>query len=243
MLRFNHLQPPTANAGFRRAVLAAIDQREAMQAVMGDDAGAYAVPVGCFLPGTPSASDAGMQALGPKPDAEVKAMLEAAGYGGEKIVLMHPTDQPFYDAMSQVVAATLRRIGVALDDQAMDWGTVVRRRVSKEPLDRGGWSMFCASFPATDYVDPLVVPAVQANGPGAWFGWPTDSHVEELRERWIDTEDAGERHRFAAELQTEVLSEAIYAPLGQYFQKTAWRGELQGLLRAPAPLFWNITKN
>jgi len=242
MLRFNHLNPPTASAGFRRAVLAVIDQREMMQAIMGDDSSAYAVPIGCFLPGTPSATEAGMQNIGPKPDADIKALLKAAGYGGEKVVLMHPTDQPFYNAMSQVVAATLRRIGVAVDDAAMDWGTVVQRRASKEPIDRGGWSMFCASFPAMDYVDPLVVPAVRANGSSAWFGWPSDTKVEELREHWIDTEDQAARRRISDELQSRVLDDAIYAPLGQYFQKTAWRATLTDLLKAPAPLFWNVTK-
>ena len=41
---FNHLHGPTTNRGVRRAMLAAIDPREVMQAVMGDDAGTYNAP-------------------------------------------------------------------------------------------------------------------------------------------------------------------------------------------------------
>ncbi len=63
-------------------------------------------------------------------------------------------------------------MGVNLDDQAMDWGTVVQRRNSKEPLDRGGWSLFVTSFPALDYTDPLAAPALRGNGGAAWYGWP-----------------------------------------------------------------------
>ena len=62
--RFNTLQGPTANQGVRQAILAAINPVEVMQAVMGEDTTAYNAPVGAFLPGTPSASSAGMDRLG-----------------------------------------------------------------------------------------------------------------------------------------------------------------------------------
>ena len=156
VLRMNCLQGPTANQGVRQAILAAINPVEVMQAVMGDDSTAYHAPIGCFLPGTESANDAGMDRLGgQRPVADIKRMLDAAKYDGSAVVLLHPTDQPFYDAMAQVTLATLTRIGVAVDDSAMDFGTVVQRRASKEPLGHGGWSMFSSSFPALDYVDPL----------------------------------------------------------------------------------------
>ena len=38
VLRFNHIQGPTTNRGLRQAILAAVDPREVMQAVMGEDA-------------------------------------------------------------------------------------------------------------------------------------------------------------------------------------------------------------
>ena len=241
VLRFNHIQGPTVNKGLRQAILAAIDSKEVMQAVMGDDSSSYHAPVGCFLPGTPYANDAAMDRLGPKPDTAVKAMLAAAGYKGEPLTLLHPTDQPFYDAMSQVVAATLKRVGVAIDDAAMDWGTVVQRRNSKEPLDRGGWSLFCTSFPALDFTDPLSAPALRGNGT-AWYGWPTDAKIEDLRNAWINATDEGERKRLAAAIQAEAWEEALYVPLGQYFQSGAWRSGVSGQLKGQPPLFWNVSK-
>ena len=248
VLRFNHLQGPTTNRGLRQAILAAIDPREVMQAVMGDDTSTYNAPVGCFLPGTPYANDAGMERVGgrvassPKRDEELRAMLKASGYAGEKLVLLHPTDQPFYDAMSQVCAATLKRIGVNVDDAAMDWGTVVQRRNSKEPLEKGGWSLFCTSFPALDYTDPLAAPGLRGTGAAAWYGWPTDKKIEDLRAAWIEATGDVDRKRLAAEIQTEGFTEAMYVPLGQYFQSGAWRSNITGHLKGQPPLFWNVSK-
>jgi peptide/nickel transport system substrate-binding protein len=227
----------------RQAILAAIDPVEVMQAVMGDDAGSYNAPVGCFLPGTPSANGAGMDRLGGlKSVSEIKGMLDAAGYTGAPVVLLHPTDQQFYDAMSQVVAATLKRVGIAVDDTAMDFGTVVQRRTSKEALGRGGWSLFCTSFPALDYTEPLAAPALRGNGTAAWYGWPTDPRIEALRSSWVNATDRAERKRLAAEIQLEALTEALYVPLGQYFQSAAWRSNVTGQLKAQPPLFWNVQK-
>jgi peptide/nickel transport system substrate-binding protein len=241
--RFNSLQGPTANQGVRQAILAAVDPVEVMQAVMGEDASGYKAPVGAFLPGSPSASDAAMDRLGgKKPVDEIKAMLKAAGYNGEKLVLLHPTDQPFYDAMAQVLAATMHKIGINVDDQSMDWGTVVQRRASKEPIGKGGWSMFPASFPAVDYLNPLAIPAGRGNGGKAWFGWPDDPKLETLHDAWMDSSDPAEQKRLSVELQTEILTFAPYVPLGQYFPPTAWRSNITGQLKGPVPVFWNLQK-
>jgi peptide/nickel transport system substrate-binding protein len=241
--RFNATQGPTANQAVRQAILAAIDQREVMQAVMGDDTTGYNAPVGAFLPGTPSASSAGMDRLGGKRTlAEAKSILKASGYAGERLVLLHPTDQPFYNAMAQVLAARMTELGLNVDDQAMDWGTVVQRRASREPLDKGGWSMFPAAFPAVDYINPLAAPAARGNGAKAWFGWPDNANLERLHDDWMDASDPAGQAKLAEAIQQEVLAFAPYVPLGQYFPATAWRASLSGHLRGPVPVFWNVRK-
>ena len=242
VLRFNQLQGPTKAQGVRQAILAAIDPREVMQAIMGDDTAAYHAPVGAFLPGTPYDNKAGMDRLGPQPVQKVQALLKSAGYEGERLVVMHPTDQPFYDAMTQVVVAALKTAGINVDDQAMDWGTVVQRRGSKEPLDKGGWSLFCTSFPALDYTNPLSAPGLRGNGEKAWYGWPNDPKIETLRQQFIDTSDEAERKRVCEAIQVEAFTQGMYVPLGQYFQSAAWRANVTGQLKGQPPLFWNVKK-
>ena len=91
VLRPNHLNAPTSNAGVRRAMFAAIDQREVMLATMGEDPTTWSAPMGYFLPNSKSANEAGMEFVRKRHSVdEVKRMLDQAGYGGEKIVFLHP---------------------------------------------------------------------------------------------------------------------------------------------------------
>ena len=66
-LRFNHLHPPFDNAAIRRVVVAAMDQKEIMEAVAGAEPSLIKTDVGIFVPGTPMASTIGVEMTrGPK---------------------------------------------------------------------------------------------------------------------------------------------------------------------------------
>src|SRR5258708_38118800 len=66
-LRCNHTQPPFDNAAIRRAVLSAVNQRDFMSAIGGDDSSLWLDKVGFFAPGSHIASQEGMDALhGPR---------------------------------------------------------------------------------------------------------------------------------------------------------------------------------
>ena len=242
-LRPNQLHGPTANAGVRRAMLAAIDQVDVMTAVMGDDPSLYRAPVGFYIPGTPSANDAGMDNVRKRPSKDrIKAMLKDAGYNGEKLVFMHPTDQIYYDAMSSVAIAAFREIGLNIEEQSTDWGTIVERRTSKEPLDKGGWSMFPLGAPAAEYRDPVFATNMRGNGDKAWFGWPTDAEMESMRTAWMDSTDPAEQKRLDAATQLRAFETVPFIPLGQYLPPAAFRKNLSGILKGAVPVFWNVTK-
>lgn len=242
-LRPNQLHGPTANPGVRRAMMAAIDQVDVMTAVMGGDASLFRAPVGFFIPGTPSANDAGMDRVRKRPDtAAIKAMLKESGYGGERIVFLHPTDQVYYDAMSHVVAAAFRGVGLNVDAQTVDWGTVVERRTNKEPLDKGGWSLFPFGSPAAEYRDPIFATNMRGNGAGAWFGWPNDPEGEAMRTKWMDSTDAAEQKRLDREIQARAFDTVPFIPLGQYLPPAAYRKSLTGVLQGAMPVFWNVSK-
>ena len=103
LLRPNHLYPPFDNPAIRRALMGAIDQKEFMIAMMGEDTSLWSVPNGYFPPLSPLASDDGMEAVTGKRDYDaVKKALESAGYNGEKVGLMVPNDQPTNKALSDV---------------------------------------------------------------------------------------------------------------------------------------------
>ena len=63
---------------------------------------------------------------------------EEAGYNGEKIALCVATDVAITKAEGDVTADLLGRIGINVDYQALDWGTVGARRAKKDPVSQGG---------------------------------------------------------------------------------------------------------
>ena len=243
VLRPNWEQGPTANIGVRQAMLAAVDQVEVMTATMGEDRSLYNAPVGLFVPGSPGESEAGMELVRRRRSVdEIKAMLAAAGYKGERVVLFHPTDQVFYNAMVGVIAHAFRQIGLNVDEVSTDWGTVVERRTSHAPLDKGGWSLFPSGNPAAEYIDPLLPSGVRGNGAKAWFGWPTDERLESLREQWLDETDAATQKALCGLIQARCLEVVTSIPLGQYLPPAAWSKKLSTPLKGMMPVFWGVEK-
>src|SRR5208337_29830 len=141
-LRFNQLFAPFDKEAVRRVVVAAFDQTEVMTAVAGADPSLIKTDVGLFVPGTPMASDVGVEVTrGPKDLAKLKRDLAAAGYNGERVVVLAASTIPTIFAEAQVCSEVLRQIGMNIDFQALEWGSVVARRAVREPTDRGGWSI------------------------------------------------------------------------------------------------------
>lgn len=82
------------------------------------------------------ANDTGMDALNDSRESDkVKRDLAAAGYKGEKLVFLAPTDLPSLNAISEVVADMYRKIGMNLDYVATV-AEVVRHRRAAAYLSR-----------------------------------------------------------------------------------------------------------
>jgi peptide/nickel transport system substrate-binding protein len=242
-VRINHLIPPTANLDIRRAMLAAIDQREVMTAIFGDSSN-WIAPVGFLFTGKPEVDDAGMDATRNRPGKDaVKAMLERAGYKGEKLVMLHAGDHNVYNPGSIVVADQLRSVGFVIDDQVMDWGTVMQRRTTMEPMEKGGWSLFVTASPAAEYRDPMVAAFIRGDGRKGFYGWPADARIEQLYLDWIDNDDPAILTRIEREWEQRCFEIVTHLPLGRFVLPAAWRDNVTGLLRGPAPVFWNVTKS
>jgi peptide/nickel transport system substrate-binding protein len=242
LLRPNHLHPPTNNKLFRQALLRAVNQADYMAAVMGADPRYWRTGVGVFTPGTPLATDAGLDVF--KRDLDLaRRMIRESGYNGERIVLLATTDIPSLAALSQVTGDLLRRLGLNVDYQAMDWGTVVTRRASREPIERGGWSFFNTNFAGLDFINPAGHHPMRGNAAAAWPGWPDIPRIEELRDAWFDAPDLETQKRIAVEIQKVVLDEVPYIPLGQFFQPLAHRRSITGVMQPfGIPVFWNVRR-
>jgi peptide/nickel transport system substrate-binding protein len=242
--RMNFLIPPFDNAKVRRAALLAINQKDVLDALVGnpkyyEQCGAF------FVCGTPLATDVGAGALTKGGNLEeAKKALAASGYDGTPIVIMAPGDVLMLKAQPVVVAQQLRQAGFKVDVQATDWQTVVSRRTSQKPLSDGGWNMFFTFSVAADVMNPVANFPIGGRGKnGGWFGWSEDATIEKLKDQFARSSDLEEQKKIAAEIQKEAYDQVIYLPLGQFRAPSAWRKSLTGVLDGPAtPLFWNIDK-
>jgi peptide/nickel transport system substrate-binding protein len=243
VLRFNHLHPPFNEKRMRQAILPAVDQEDYMAAVVGPDPKLVVTGVGCFTPGTPMANDAGLGPLtGPRSIDQAKSMLKAAGYSNQLIRLIGPTDILAPSAMTQVGGDMFRRLGVNLDLALTDWGTVVQRRASREPLDKGGWSVLYTAFSSFDFLDPAAHPLLRGNGLAGWPGWPTIPKLEELRDAWFEAPDLDTQKRLCREIQAVALDELPYIPVGAYMSITAIKRNITG--RVPGfAIYWNMRRS
>ncbi len=242
-MRLNHLTVPFNNPGVRRALLKAISQEDFAIAVAGDDPAMRHVPSGVFCPGAPMATDAGLGMFTGKRDyAAAKRELAAAGYNGEKVVLLAPTDFPILKALADVCADAMSKAGLTVDYQAMDWGSVVQRRAKKDPTDAGGWSVFNTFWAGLDQYNPVGHVFLRGQGAGGGVpGWPSSPRIEELRSQWIAAGDVPAQQKIATDLQLQALVDVPYVPLGQVLAATAYRDTIKDVPNGFA-MFWNVKR-
>lgn len=242
LLRFNHLQPPFNNVKLRQAVLAAVNQQDYALAIAGDPKSGKPC-ASYFTCGTPLANEAGSEALTGKRDiAKAKQMVKDSGYKGEKVILMTATDQPIVHSQALVTSELLRSIGINAELAASDWGTLITRRSSKEPIEKGGWSIFHTWFVGPDMVNPALNSPLRGAGEKSWFGWPNDPKLEELRDAWFAAQTPAEQKKMAEELQKRAFETVPYVPTAQFIIPTAYRTNITGIIKSPVTFLWNVEK-
>jgi peptide/nickel transport system substrate-binding protein len=218
--RINHLYPPFNDVRARQAVQLALSQEDYMGAVVGDEHALWKTLPGFFTPDTPLYTENGGERLKGKRDYDLaKKMLAEAGYKGEPIVLLVATDVLLVatdvgitKAQSEVTADLLKRIGMNVDYQALDWGTVGQRRAKKDPPSAGGWNIFHTWHAGADCVNPAPYIALDASGPTAWFGWPNSPRVQEKIAAWYTATDLTAEEKVIADLNRVAMDDVVYIP-------------------------------
>jgi peptide/nickel transport system substrate-binding protein len=236
-IRPNHLHPPFNNKKARQALLSMVDQAQYLQAAIGQPKFYRTCPA-LFACGGPLESAVGAPA---KQDlARARQLVKESGYDGKPVVVLDPTDIALTHGAALVTRELLTQIGFNVDLQAMDWSTVVARRAKKEPPAQGGWNMLFTWWIASDVINPAVHAGISGAGASAWFGWPENGRMEELKTQWVRATDRARQKQLAEEIQQLAYDEVMYVPFGQWVLPTAHRKTVQGVLQFPAPLFWNV---
>jgi peptide/nickel transport system substrate-binding protein len=242
MIRMNHLHPPFNDVKARQALLYLINQENYLRAMFGEPEN-WRVCRAFFNCGGPFATDAGALPDFGKNKDKAKALLAEAGYKGEPIVLLHPTDISFLSAATQLLAQDLKSIGVNVEMQTMDFATMAQRRANKSAPGQGGWHLGLTWWNGAGSMDPVGNVPMQASCDKAWPGWPCDAAHQALIDAFAATRTSEERMKAAIAVQESAYAFVPYVPFGQWFQPVAHSPKLKGLPIVPGVMaFWNVEK-
>ena len=131
--------PPTNNLAFRKAVQAALDMDEIMDAASD---GNYKLNVGFQYPNQPDYTDAGKDSYNLHDPAAAKKYLAEAGYKGEPLTLLTNKDYASMYNAAVVVQQELQAVGINVKLDVVDWPTSIQRSLKPD----GGWNMFFSAW-------------------------------------------------------------------------------------------------
>ena len=119
MFRLNHLHPPFDNVKGRRAALESINQKDFLQALIGNPKYYLECPA-MFICGMSLASDKRTEIV-MESDIELgRKLLAESGYDGTPIVILQSTDLDGLTNLTPVAADALRKVGFSVGMQSMD---------------------------------------------------------------------------------------------------------------------------
>jgi peptide/nickel transport system substrate-binding protein len=242
ILRPNFLNPPFNDPKARRALQYLIDQPRYLAAMWG--ASDIWKPCQAFLVcGSALASEAGADPEFGKSREKAKALLAEAGYKGEPIVILQPTDIAFLSNASLLLAQDLRAIGATVDLQAMDFATVGQRRANKKGTNEGGWNLMFSWWNGVSMSDPVGNVPLAATCDKAWPGWPCDAAHQALLDTFPSITDPAAKKAQAEKIQLSGMALVPYVQVGMWSQPVAFSPKVSGLLPVPGTMvFWNAKK-
>lgn len=238
----NALHPPFDKPQARQALYYLFSQKEMLAAIGYPEKYRVDYCATLYICGSPLATDAGAAPYA-KPDlARAKQLLQEAGYQGEKIVVLYPTDHISAPAV-MVLTQNMKKAGFKVDLQSMDWASLAARRLKKDPPEQGGWSLFVTWGGYYDASTPLTNPWLSAACGNSLPGWPCDKELDALRTQWIQEPDATRRKDIAAQLQARAYESVPYVMWGEFKPVSAIRGlSHTELMKTGIPVMWNVEK-
>lgn len=242
MVIVNSLHPPFNNPMARQALYYLINQKEMVSAIGYPEKYRVDYCATLFICGSPLATDAGAAPFA-KPDlARAKQLFQEAGYKGEKVVLLYPSDHLSAPAV-MVLAQNMKKAGINVDLQSMDWATLASRRLKKDAPEKGGWSVFLTWGGYYDASTPVTNPWLSAACGNSLPGWPCDKELDALRTSWIRETDLAKRKDIAAQMQARAYQTVPYVMWGEFKPVFAVRGLTHtDLMKTGIPVMWNIEK-
>ncbi|MCL6640570.1 MAG: ABC transporter substrate-binding protein, partial [Candidatus Rokubacteria bacterium] len=101
---------------------------------------------------------------------------------------------------------------------------------------------FLTSWVSADILDPVMMGFLNASCDKAMFGWPCDRDLEGLRDAFARETNPVKQKQLAEQAQIRATQYVTHIPLGQWYGAVAVRKTVDGMIEAPATVFWNVEK-
>jgi peptide/nickel transport system substrate-binding protein len=227
--------PPTDNLMFRKAVQAALDMDEIMDAASD---GNYNLNVGFQYPNQPDYTDAGKETYNIKDPVAAKKYLEQSGYQGEPVILLTNKDYPPMYNSALVMQQELQAVGINAQMKVVDWPTSVQ--LSQKP--DGGWNFFFTGWGTQPALGALATMQFMAD-PTAVYLPKGGKGDPDLMAAWNDMNSlptpAG-RHEAFERMQKVILDRAYALPFGSFTKIQAVRANVGGFVPYRIPRMANV---
>ena len=232
--RLNHATGPFADPAVRRVLWHLVDQADTLQAI--GIPPRFAVP-NCpafFMCDAPLTTTAGADAARFSIEA-ARTALAATAYRGEPVIMLE-TSGSISQTACTLLAQNMRAAGFTVEEQAMDWGTVLARRAKHD-----GWSLFGVYSNGIDMISPLTHFYV-ANNCSAYPGFSCSPALTRLLADYAAAADDAARKQTAAAIQTECYQLVPSVMWGQFARPAGYRTNLRGLVQSSFPIFWQVDR-
>ncbi len=227
---------PTDNLLVRKAIQAALDMDEIMEAASD---GNYRLNVGFQYPNQPAYTDAGKDTYNLRDATLAKRYLIQGGYKGEPVVLVTNKDYPSMYNAALIVQQQLQAVGINAQMKVVDWQTSVR--MVRNTAD--GWNMHFTAWGTLPSLGPLATMQSLVS-PGATYKPKDGKDDPDVLAAWteMNTGPTAEARQAAfARMQKLVLDRVYALPFGSLTQMQGIRANIAGYTPFRAPRLSNVS--
>ncbi|MBV9523258.1 MAG: ABC transporter substrate-binding protein [Alphaproteobacteria bacterium] len=227
--------PPTDNLLVRKAIQAALDMDEIMDAATD---GAYKLNVGFQYPGRTTYTDAGKETYNIKDPELAKKYLKEAGYKGEEVILLTNKDYTSMYNAALVMSEQLKAVGMTVRLDVVDWPSSIQRQ-EKEAT---GWNFFFTGFGTQPALGPLATMKFFAPPTSIYRpkdGKPAPDLLAAYNDM-VDLPDPAARQEAFARMQKIILEKVYAVPFGSLTKVQATRANVKGFKPFRIPRFSNV---
>jgi peptide/nickel transport system substrate-binding protein len=227
--------PPTDNLMFRKAVQAALDMDEIMDAATD---GNYKLNVGFQYPNQPSYTDAGKETYNLKNPKLAKEYLAKSGYKGEPLVLLTNKDYASMYNAALVMAEQLKAVGIKAELKVLDWPSSVNM-MQKTTKD---WNFFFTGYGTQPALGALAT-MVFFTPPNANYKPEPGKDDADLMAAFRDMNDLPDpkaRQAAFARMQTVILDKVLAVPFGSLTKVQGVRANVDGYKPFRIPRMSNV---